>query len=41
MAFDLALMAHVEFILEDQFQKLRVRQLMALGFGEAQFQAGQ
>jgi len=38
---DKPLRAHIQFVLEDQFQKLRVRQLMSLGFLEPQFQAGE
>jgi len=35
-----SLLAHVQFDLKDQFQNLCVRQLMALSFLQAQFQAG-
>ena len=38
---DDTLLADIEFILEEQFQKLFMRQLMRLGFVQAQFQAGQ
>jgi hypothetical protein len=37
---DEPLLAHVEFILEDQFQELFMGQLMGSGFLQAQFQAG-
>jgi hypothetical protein len=38
--FNEPLLAHVELVLKDQFQELRVGQLMALRFSKAQFQAG-
>src|SRR4051794_1278014 len=41
VTFDQPLCAHIEFVLEDQLQKLRVRQLMALRFAQAQFQTGE
>ena len=39
-SLDSALLAHVEFVLKDQLQKLSVRQLMRLGFLQPQLQAG-
>src|SRR5437870_11339946 len=39
-SLDRALLAHVEFVLKDQLQKLSMRQLVRLGFLQSQFQAG-
>ncbi len=35
------LLAEIEFVLEDQFQELLVRQLMSAGFLQPELQAGQ
>ena len=39
--FDEALLAHVEFVLQEQFEELRVGELMGGRFLEPQFQAGE
>src|SRR2546427_147933 len=39
-SLDRALLAHVEFVLKDQLQKLSMRQLVRLGFLQPQLQAG-
>jgi len=39
--FDLALLTHVQFVLQEEFEELSMGQLMGLGLLEAHFQTGE